>query len=197
MRISDWSSDVCSSDLNRITSPPCLVERILPDGPARSRQRDRAASRHPYDRSSARTKTVMSMTMHEDDDLARWLRLTEKQRACLDLLIERKTSKEIARILGISKPTVDQRITAARIILGAANRHEAALIYARLKQLYDRITYDSVQVPSPPTLVPSDFPDGDPEPVLKLSDSAAPTFGAGQGSRAFFLPFREIGRAHG
>src|SRR3546814_13386436 len=41
---------------NRITSPPCLVERILPDGPARSRQRDRAASRHPYDRSSARTK---------------------------------------------------------------------------------------------------------------------------------------------
>src|SRR3546814_4069075 len=78
---------------NRITSPPCLVERILPDGPARSRQRDRAASRHPYDRSSARTKTVMSMTMHEDDDLARWLRLTEKQRACLDLLIERKTSK--------------------------------------------------------------------------------------------------------
>src|SRR3546814_1772175 len=84
---------------------------IFPDGPARSRQRDRAASRHPYDRSSARTKTVMSMTMHEDDDLARWLRLTEKQRACLDLLIERKTSKEIARILGISKPTVDQRIT--------------------------------------------------------------------------------------
>src|SRR3546814_5832752 len=84
----------------------------------------------------------MSMTMHEDDDLARWLRLTEKQRACLDLLIERKTSKEIARILGISKPTVDQRITAARIILGAANRDEAALIYARLKQLYDRITYD-------------------------------------------------------
>src|SRR3546814_1307756 len=113
---------------NRITSPPCLVERILPDGPARSRQRDRAASRHPYDRSSARTKTVMSMTKNEDDDLARWLRLTEKQRACLDLLIERKTSKEIARILGISKPTVDQRITAARIILGAANRDEAALI---------------------------------------------------------------------
>jgi DNA-binding CsgD family transcriptional regulator len=133
----------------------------------------------------------MSMTMHEDDGLARWLRLTEKQRACLDLLIERKTSKEIARILGISKPTVDQRITAARIILGAANRDEAALIYARLKQLYDRITYDSVQVPSPPMLVPSDFPDGDPEPVLKLSDSAAPTFGAGQGSRDFFLPFRD------
>src|SRR3546814_1908013 len=54
---------------NRTTSPPCLVERILPYGPARSRQWDRAASRHPYDRSSARTKTVMSMTMHEDDDL--------------------------------------------------------------------------------------------------------------------------------
>src|SRR3546814_19723593 len=132
MRISDWSSDVCSSDLasgeplvrphrrwrvlgllrtrtshhgfahmprggdqeqNRITSPPCLVERILPDGPARSRQRDRAASRHPYDRSPARTKPVMSMTMHEDDDLARWLRLTEKQRACPPLTLITKTTR--------------------------------------------------------------------------------------------------------
>src|SRR3546814_18336726 len=99
---------------NRITSPPCLVERILPDGPARSRQRDRAASRHPYDRSSARTKTVMSMTMHEDDDLARWLRLTEKQRACLALLIERKTSKGTPRIHVFPKPPVAQRIKLGR-----------------------------------------------------------------------------------
>ena len=135
----------------------------------------------------------MPMPMHEDeeDDLARWLRLTDKQRVCLDLLVERKTSKEIARILDIAKPTVDQRITAARNILGAANRDEAALIYARLKHLYDRVTYDPMQVPPSPVLMPSDFPDGDPDPVLKLSDSAAPRFGAGHGSRDFFLPFRD------
>src|SRR3546814_883370 len=86
---------------------------------------------------------------------------------------------------------MDRRIPVALIILAASNRDEAALICACHKQLYYRITDDSGQVPSPPTLVPSDFPDGDPEPVLKLSDSAAPTFGAGQGSRDFFLPFRD------
>jgi DNA-binding CsgD family transcriptional regulator len=131
------------------------------------------------------------MPMHEDDDLARWLRLTDKQHACLDLLVERKTSKEIARILEISKPTVDQRITAARIILGADNRDQAAVIYARLKGLYDRVTYDPVQVHLSPTLMPSDFPDGDPNPVLKLNDSASLSFRTERGSREYFPPFRD------
>src|SRR3546814_12996890 len=76
MRISDWSSDVCSSDL---------------------------------------------------DDLARWSRLTEKHRACLDLLLERMTSKEIARVLDVAKATVDQRLTAARSILGVTSRDKAAI----------------------------------------------------------------------
>ena len=129
--------------------------------------------------------------MPEDDDLKRWSRLTRKQRDCLDLLVERKTSKEIARILGISKPTADQRITAARIILGASNRDEAAVIYARLKQLYDRVTYDPIQLPPPPTLVASDFPDGDPNPVLKLSDGVATIFTAESGSTEMFRPFRD------
>ncbi len=47
-------------------------------------------------------------------DAERWARLTEKHRACLDLLLDHRTSKQIARILGIAKPTVDQRIAAAR-----------------------------------------------------------------------------------
>ena len=60
------------------------------------------------------------------DDAARWARLSEKHHACLDLLLDHRTSKQIARILGIAKPTVDQRIAAARVILGASNRGDAA-----------------------------------------------------------------------
>lgn len=133
----------------------------------------------------------------EDEDLARWSRLSDKHREVLDLLVERKTSKEIARILGVSKPAIDQRFATARQILEAANRNEAAIVYARLKQIYgdtqtyDRVIYDSVQVPEPPILVPSDFPDGDPDPVLKLSDITTPTFRTASGPREFLPPFRE------
>ncbi len=107
----------------------------------------------------------------QDEDLALWMRLTDKQRACLDLLLLRKTSKQIARILEIAKPTVDQRITAARMILGAADRDETALAYARLKAAYDRVIYDPVDLPPGPGLVPSNFPDGDPAAFFKLGDT--------------------------
>ncbi len=96
------------------------------------------------------------------DDAARWARLTEKHRACLDLLLDHRTSKQIARILDISKPTVDQRLAAARVILGASDRGDAAFRYARLKAIYDQITYDPMHVPQGGTLVSSDFANGDP-----------------------------------
>jgi len=127
-------------------------------------------------------------------DRARWDRLTEKQRACLDLLLERQTSKQIARRLGISKPTVDQRITAARFILGAADRAETALRYARLKQLYDRVIYDPMQLPPAPTLVPSDFADGDPSAFREAHFRSSARIGSlGEGR-----PFGSVGsHAHG
>ncbi|WP_373490728.1 sigma factor-like helix-turn-helix DNA-binding protein [Parasphingorhabdus sp.] len=73
--------------------------------------------------------------------------LTAKQRECLHLVVLRKSSKEIARILEISKPAVDQRLVSARRVLGASTRDEAALIYARASGTYDRILYDPVGVP--------------------------------------------------
>ena len=97
---------------------------------------------------------------HPSHEAARWARLTDKQRACLDLLLERQTSKQIARHLNISKQAVDLRLTAARDILGASGRDETAIIYARLKQTYDRILCDPIILPQPPRLVPSNFPDG-------------------------------------
>jgi DNA-binding CsgD family transcriptional regulator len=63
------------------------------------------------------------------------LDLTAKQREVMDLLIEHKTSKEIARALGISPHTVDQRINFAKSKLGAASRGEAAVEYRRLVEL--------------------------------------------------------------
>ena len=110
---------------------------------------------------------------HPSDEAARWARLTDKQRACLDLLLERQTSKQIARRLDISKQAVDLRLTTARDVLGAANRDETAILYARLRSTYDRIPCDPVILPPRPELVPSNFPDGNPADVLKLHDSLA------------------------
>lgn len=127
---------------------------------------------------------------HPFDDQDRWNRLTEKQRACLDLLIEHKTSKEIARLLDISKHTVDQRLTTARDVLGAGDRNEAAFIYGRLKQTYDRMTYDAMGVPTPPILMRSEFPDGSPPNLMDLHESS----GVLGGPSSKRLPFRGLWR---
>lgn len=68
--------------------------------------------------------------------------LTAKQREVLDLLIQHKTSKEIARRLSISPHTVDQRIQFAKEKLGATTRSEAAVTYRRLVETYGQVTYD-------------------------------------------------------
>lgn len=67
--------------------------------------------------------------------------LTAKQRAVLDLLIQHKSSKEIARTLGISPYTVDQRVSAARQKLGATSRGEVARAYSALLSICDESTY--------------------------------------------------------
>jgi DNA-binding CsgD family transcriptional regulator len=68
--------------------------------------------------------------------------LTDKQRQVLDLLIEHKTSKEIARRLCISPHTVDQRIQFAKDKLGARTRSEAAVLYRRLREACGQMTYE-------------------------------------------------------
>ena len=133
------------------------------------RHRDAVESKYP-DRVA---DPIFLASQHvSEEDAARWARLTAKQRACLDLLLERKTSKEIARVVGVSKPTVDQRLTTARAVLGVDTRDQAAMEYARLKQIYDRVTYDPVHIPVAPQIVSSDFADGDASSVVALSDTA-------------------------
>jgi len=125
---------------------------------------------------------------HPPDDEDRWNRLTEKQRACLDLLIEHKTSKEIARLLDISKHTVDQRLNLARDTLGAQDRNQSAFIYRQMKEKYDRVTYDTVEVPATPALVRSEFPDGGSPNLMELHDSSA----LRGGSSGIRPPFRGL-----
>lgn len=74
-----------------------------------------------------------SGTPPSDDDML-WTRFTEKQPACLDLLLERLTSKQVARRLDISKQAVDLRLKTPRDIRRASNRNETATLYARLRQ---------------------------------------------------------------
>ena len=105
------------------------------------------------------------------EDAERWSLLSDKQHACLELLLVRQTSKQIARRLDISKYTVDQRLTSARDILGAASRDETAIIYARLKTICDRIAYHPVDIPSPGNRMASKRSDGEPARQLPLRDS--------------------------
>ena len=74
---------------------------------------------------------------------------TDKQRRVLDLLIEHKTSKEIARALGISPYTVDQRISLARAKLGVSSRNELA---ARYREMRDALDQPSAHVFASPEL---------------------------------------------
>jgi DNA-binding CsgD family transcriptional regulator len=90
------------------------------------------------------------MAIDEQDDGESGLDgLTDKQREVLDLLIEHKTSKEIARLLGISPHTVDQRIFFAKEKLGAASRNEAAAAYRRLVAASGRMTYENSRIAAP------------------------------------------------
>ena len=59
-------------------------------------------------------------------DADRIARLSEGQRECLRMVLRPMSSKEIARALGISRHTVDQRLRLAMRTLDVANRIEAA-----------------------------------------------------------------------
>ena len=75
--------------------------------------------------------------------------LTDKQREALDLLILHKSSKEISRMLGISRHTVDQRFTGSKKKLGVASRSDLAQAYRRLLTIYEQSTYEESGMAKP------------------------------------------------
>ena len=67
--------------------------------------------------------------------------LTDAQVDVLDRILMHKTSKEIARELGIAPNTVDQRLKSAWRKLGTNDRASTARRYALLKAICDRTIY--------------------------------------------------------
>jgi DNA-binding CsgD family transcriptional regulator len=113
-----------------------------------------------------------------DTDRDKVARLTSKQYECMRLVVLRKSSKEIARELGIAKPTVDQRIANARQTLGARNRDEAAIIFSRGTSEYDRVIYDTACVSQSDLSWKERDQETRPNIGLRLEETATPYSGA-------------------
>ena len=98
-------------------------------------------------------------------------RLTRKQREVLDLVLQHQSSKQIAKTLGISPYTVDQRIAAARSRLGVATRGEVARTYGRLLEICGETAYGSPHMDF--EVVSKDEPAQaeEREPIFSLSDA--------------------------
>ena len=61
-------------------------------------------------------------------------RITRRQMQCLNLVRQGKSSKEIARILGLSPSTVDNHLQAVLSKIGSQNRMEAAKMFFSLRE---------------------------------------------------------------
>ena len=70
--------------------------------------------------------------------------LTEPQLECLALVAQFKTSKQIARELGLSSHAIDARVKRILATLGVASREEAARLYLN----HVRLPYQSLVCPS-------------------------------------------------
>ena len=74
---------------------------------------------------------------------ARVARLSSGQLACLQLVDQHLSSKEIAQELGISSHTVDQRVRGALHVLGVERRSQAARMVAQAAGPYQRLIHQS------------------------------------------------------
>ncbi len=79
--------------------------------------------------------------------------LTESQKACLRLVAQGRTSKEIALSIGLTPSTIDTYLKSASASLGTANRREAARKFVEQEQ--------SQQLGSQPLPLPTADPTGD------------------------------------
>jgi DNA-binding CsgD family transcriptional regulator len=77
---------------------------------------------------------------------ARVERLSDGQLACLLLVDQHLSSKEIAVELGISSHTVDQRIRGALHVLGVERRSQAARMVAQVHGPYQRLIHQSPHI---------------------------------------------------
>jgi DNA-binding CsgD family transcriptional regulator len=92
--------------------------------------------------------------------------LTPRERECLRLVARHHQSKEIARLLNISKSTVDKHIDSARARIGAADRRAAALALAAHESSL------GIEYPSDPGPIPKSPADRSVEPQFNADPGA-------------------------
>jgi DNA-binding CsgD family transcriptional regulator len=135
--------------------------------------------------------------------------LKEIHKECLRLAGRHYSSKEIARVLGISKHTVDQRLRFATRQMGATSRFEAARRFcdqgaeqiAQRTELCDPVLYDAAYIP----VNPDDARDEEPgrqtdqlpgKAVPRLQDAQTPyVFGDASKIEALFSVPVSTGKA--
>jgi DNA-binding CsgD family transcriptional regulator len=98
--------------------------------------------------------------------------LTAKERAVLDLVLQHKPTKEIARELQLAPNTVDMRLRSAREKLGTRDRNATARAYASLLQACGKTTCGSTVVEEPGALPVSDPWERRDEATFVLHDAA-------------------------
>lgn len=114
-------------------------------------------------------------------------RLSAKEREVLDHILEHKPLKVIAHDLGITLSAVDQRLKAARVKLGAADRNEAARTYSSLLATCIKSTCGFEAVGDTPEPSVGPVPEPVSRSVFEFKDSAtiivpAPWDGGRQGA---------------
>lgn len=121
--------------------------------------------------------SFVSDTAVVDDPLTQ---LSETQRTCLRLVAANRSSKEIAQSTGLSHQTVDQYISRAAAVLGAANRREAARIHGELENsAFNKPEFkaDVVAAPENPATMDVQAGDGDPSDRRSLVAKWIPAIG--------------------
>lgn len=88
------------------------------------------------------------------DDLAQ---LTDGQKDCLRLVFQHMTSKDIARVLGVSPHTVDMRLRTAMKVLSVASRIDAARLLVNEEGGSD--AYQPLIYQAPDVALPSSSPE--------------------------------------
>jgi len=100
--------------------------------------------------------------------------LTGKQREVMDLLLHHNTTKQIARELGISPSTVDQRIMAVREKWGTIDRNETARLYGHFLEICGKSPCGFSQVEPFPPARPQDYGDLPRSPQFEIADVSPP-----------------------
>ncbi len=109
----------------------------------------------------AQARCRIAVTTRPNPKTAELALLTEGQRDCLRLVYQHMTSKDIARLLGVSPHTVDMRLRTAMRTLQVANRIEAARLLVQeeaggevMPDAYQPLIYQPSEL-APPTGSPN------------------------------------------